>query len=77
MLGAGLLISTSEYGSTTIENTTGAEFKEIIEVRIADRLAARAAKNWAESDRIRGELAAMGVVLKDNKDGTTTWELKR
>ena len=41
------------------------------------RLAARAAKNWAESDRIRDELAANGIVLKDNKDGTTTWEVKR
>jgi cysteinyl-tRNA synthetase len=41
------------------------------------RLAARAAKNWAESDRIRDELAKMGVALKDNKDGTTTWEVKR
>jgi cysteinyl-tRNA synthetase len=41
------------------------------------RLSARAAKNWAESDRIRDELAAMGVALKDNKDGTTTWEVKR
>ncbi|TDX64737.1 cysteinyl-tRNA synthetase [Methylosinus sp. sav-2] len=44
---------------------------------ISSRLAARAAKNWAESDRIRDELAAMGVALKDNKDGTTTWEVKR
>jgi len=44
---------------------------------VATRLAARAAKNWAESDRIRDELAAMGVALKDNKDGTTTWEVKR
>ena len=43
----------------------------------SDRLAARAAKNWAESDRIRDELAAMGIALKDNKDGTTTWEVKR
>ena len=34
-------------------------------------------QNWAESDRIRDELAAMGVALKDNKDGTTTWEVKR
>jgi cysteinyl-tRNA synthetase len=41
------------------------------------RLAARAAKNWAESDRLRDELAAMGIALKDNKDGTTTWEVKR
>ncbi len=44
---------------------------------IAARLAARKAKNWAESDRIRDELAAMGIAIKDNKDGTTTWEVKR
>jgi cysteinyl-tRNA synthetase len=48
-----------------------------VERLIAARLSARAAKNWAESDRIRDELAAMGVALKDNKDGTTTWEAKR
>jgi cysteinyl-tRNA synthetase len=30
-----------------------------------------------ESDRIRDELAAMGIALKDNKDGTTTWDVKR
>jgi cysteinyl-tRNA synthetase len=44
---------------------------------ISTRNAARAAKNWAESDRVRDELAAIGVALKDNKDGTTTWEVKR
>jgi cysteinyl-tRNA synthetase len=44
---------------------------------IAARLTARRSKNWGESDRIRDELAAMGVVLKDNKDGTTIWEVKR
>jgi cysteinyl-tRNA synthetase len=48
-----------------------------IKRRIDDRLAARASKNWAESDRIRDELAAMGIALKDNKDGTTTLEVKR
>jgi cysteinyl-tRNA synthetase len=41
------------------------------------RVAARSAKNWAESDRIRDELKAMGIVLHDNKDGTTTWEVAR
>jgi cysteinyl-tRNA synthetase len=40
------------------------------------RNAARKAKNFAEADRIRDELAAMGVVLKDSKDGTT-WEIAR
>ena len=44
---------------------------------IGARLAARQAKNWAESDRIRDELAAMGIAIKDNKDGTTSWEVKR
>jgi cysteinyl-tRNA synthetase len=43
---------------------------------IAARNAARRAKNFAEADRIRDELAAMGVVLKDSKDGTT-WEIAR
>ena len=44
---------------------------------ITARLDARKAKNWAESDRIRDELAAMGIAIKDNKDGTTSWEVKR
>jgi cysteinyl-tRNA synthetase len=50
---------------------------EFIVQRINDRLLARHNKNWAESDRIRDELAAMGIQIKDNKDGTTTWEVKR
>ena len=47
-----------------------------VQTLIDARAAARKAKNFAESDRIRDELAAMGVVLKDSKDGTT-WELAR
>jgi cysteinyl-tRNA synthetase len=48
-----------------------------VETSISQRNEARAAKNWAESDRIRDKLDTMGIVLKDNKDGTTTWEEKR
>jgi cysteinyl-tRNA synthetase len=44
---------------------------------IADRAAARAARNWAESDRLRDRLAGLGVAIKDNKNGATTWEPKR
>ncbi len=43
---------------------------------IEARAAARKAKNFAESDRIRDELSKMGIVLKDTKDGTT-WEIAR
>jgi cysteinyl-tRNA synthetase len=49
---------------------------EVVETLIAGRLAARREKNFKEADRIRDELAAMGVVLKDSKDGTT-WEIAR
>ncbi|MCO5092695.1 cysteine--tRNA ligase [Bosea sp. (in: a-proteobacteria)] len=53
-----------------------------VERLIGARLAARRAKNFAESDRIRDELAAMGIALKDGKDPatgepTTSWEAKR
>ncbi|MGO4704452.1 cysteine--tRNA ligase [Microvirga sp. 2MCAF38] len=48
-----------------------------IEALLVARKEARASKNWAESDRIRDELAASGVVVKDSKDGTTTWEVAR
>jgi cysteinyl-tRNA synthetase len=44
---------------------------------VAERAQARAARDWAESDRLRDRLAALGVAIKDNKDGTTTWERKR
>jgi cysteinyl-tRNA synthetase len=43
---------------------------------VAARNAARKAKDFNESDRIRDQLAEMGVVLKDTKDGTT-WEIAR
>jgi cysteinyl-tRNA synthetase len=43
---------------------------------IEARNAARKVKDFKESDRIRDELAQMGVVLKDSKDGTT-WEIAR
>jgi cysteinyl-tRNA synthetase len=48
-----------------------------IESLIAARNAARKGKNFKEADRIRDELAAMGVELEDRKDGTTTWKVKK
>ena len=42
-----------------------------VEKLIAERLAARSAKNFGESDRLRDLLVDMGVKLKDGKDKTT------
>jgi cysteinyl-tRNA synthetase len=44
-----------------------------IDAAIADRKAAKAAKNYAEADRIRDELAAKGVELIDKPGGVTEW----
>jgi cysteinyl-tRNA synthetase len=50
--------------------------EEKVKVLIATRVDARSRKDFKESDRIRDELAAMGVVIKDSKEGTT-WEIAR
>ncbi|MEL6921952.1 MAG: class I tRNA ligase family protein, partial [Pseudomonadota bacterium] len=60
-----------------------AEGKEAsVQASITQRLAAIADKNWAEADRIRDELLAQGIQLKDGKDSetgerVTKWEVVR
>jgi cysteinyl-tRNA synthetase len=66
---------TNEIYSYGYEVTSGPSKWEV-ELLIAERNVARARKDFKESDRIRNELAAMGVVLKDSKEGTT-WEIAR
>jgi cysteinyl-tRNA synthetase len=44
-----------------------------VEERIAARAAARARRDFKESDRIRDELAAGGIVLEDKPGGATRW----
>jgi cysteinyl-tRNA synthetase len=81
---AGLNVQLNEAGVLFVGNRTSAEMvdleaelKEKIERLVALRLAARLRRDFTESDRIRDELAAMGVELKDSKDAegklVTTW----
>jgi cysteinyl-tRNA synthetase len=44
-----------------------------IQTKINARIEAKKAKNWAEADRIRKELAEAGIILEDRPDGTTDW----
>jgi len=67
----------SDLNSWRLWRPVGQDFDESEIARaIEARKAARAAKNFAESDRIRDELLAKGIVLKDGPQGTT-WEVKR
>jgi cysteinyl-tRNA synthetase len=68
-------------GDLTDLQQAGVNFAHVNDL-IAARLDARRSKNFAESDRIRDELSAMGIALKDGKDPATgepitSWEVKR
>jgi cysteinyl-tRNA synthetase len=66
-LGGGVLglIPASDTASSNGQREAG-----LIELLIDMRARARASKNYAESDRIRDELAKLGVVLEDRATGT-------
>ena len=65
--GAEALRAEQTAGSSAADSALAREIEE----QIAARRAAKAAKNYAEADRIRNDLAARGILLIDTKDGTT------
>ncbi|HEX9210239.1 MAG TPA: cysteine--tRNA ligase [Bradyrhizobium sp.] len=74
----GFLSESASQWEARKQQASGVDAGEIDRL-IAERAAARARKDFKESDRIRDELVAKGVVLKDGKDAdgkpVTTWEL--
>lgn len=59
-----------------LKNETEAEadkLKGVMQVLIQLRKEARAKKDWATSDKIRNQLAEVGIQLKDDKDGNISW----
>jgi cysteinyl-tRNA synthetase len=49
------------------------EDEAAIQAMVDARIAARQARDWAEADRLRAALDAMGVALEDRPDGRTDW----
>jgi cysteinyl-tRNA synthetase len=52
---------------------SGEQSPEAIQQLIDARIAAKKQRNFAESDKIRAELLAAGIILEDKPDGTTNW----
>jgi len=59
--------------ASAVNNPTGPALDAAVTLMIASRNSARARKDFAASDRIRDELKAMGIAIKDGPSGTT-WE---
>jgi cysteinyl-tRNA synthetase len=74
----GFLTVSSQQWVSRKQANSGIDGK-VVDDLLHQRTAARARKDFKESDRIRDELASMGVVLKDGKDAdgkpVTTWEI--
>ena len=68
VLGLGLLEKAAALREKASAPVEGAEE---IEALIAQRLEAKKAKDWARADAIRDQLKAMGIEIKDSKEGTT------
>lgn len=66
----GLLNRSQEEWFKGIDNANN------VEGLIEARKVAKQNRDFAEADRIRGQLLAQGVILEDNPDGTTTWRLR-
>ena len=59
----------------TGEEAVDSDLAAYVEEKIAERAAAKKAKDFAAADAIREELAAKGIVLKDTREGTL-WEMQ-
>jgi cysteinyl-tRNA synthetase len=72
-----LFVADREVAKTAAgEPDSESMLKEKVQQLLTLRTAARKARNFSEADRIRDELTAMGIVLKDSKEGTT-WDIAR
>ena len=62
-------------GLQALQESNNSKLDEVLQVLIELRREARARKDFAASDAIRNKLAAHGVMLKDEKDGSVTYSL--
>jgi len=69
----GLKATASGSGGSEVREEA---FGKVVDMLLEQRMKAKANKDWATSDMIRDQLAALGFEVKDTKDGFT-WKLNR
>ena len=71
VLGIGLDKALSgDKDSAPVESGISDDLRQYIEEKIAERKAAKAARDFALADSIRDELASRGITIKDTREGT-------
>ncbi|HAT1891474.1 TPA: cysteine--tRNA ligase [Legionella pneumophila] len=68
---AGILGFLQKDPESFLQSGLAEEEKLVIEQLIAERLQARAERNWAKADQIRADLLSKGIELEDGATGTT------
>ncbi len=63
------------FGLSAIGNENNEILKPIMDLLLEIRKEAKAKKDFATSDRIRNQLLSSGIIIKDEKDGNTSWSL--
>jgi len=66
-------VNVTEQGDSMSASAHIVPSPDYILQQIAERIAAKKAKDFATADRIRNELKAQGIILEDRPDGTTDW----
>jgi len=63
------------FGLKNTDSNNNEVLKPVLDLLLDIRKEAKMKKDFATSDKIRNQLTAMGIVIKDEKDGNTSWAL--
>ena len=63
------------FGLTTMATGNNNTLQGVMDLLIDIRKESKAKKDYATSDKIRNQLNALGIAIKDEKDGTVSWDL--
>lgn len=63
------------FGLKSISTGNTDTFKGVMDLLIDIRKESKAKKDYATSDKIRNQLSALGIIMKDEKDGSVSWDV--